>query len=118
MFWYTNQDPPPADSDTTNETWEYLQACHKLFESGFLSHDKVDNMDSPVLQNIDDGYKYFTSWLSTLLEEGKQLILYIILTYGHIYNTLDSDYPHVSSNQKSFLSWQSKLVNCFTNNLY
>ncbi|XP_065914376.1 uncharacterized protein [Dysidea avara] len=88
LFWYTNQDPLPADSDTTNETWEYLQACHKLFESGFLSHDKVDNMDSPVLQNIDDGYKYFTSWLSTLLEE-------------------DSDYPHVSSNQKSFLSWQT-----------
>jgi len=68
LFWYSNQDPPLVDSSAANETWEYLQACHNLFEIGFLSHDKVVNMDSPVLKNINDGYKYFTSWLSTLLE--------------------------------------------------
>ena len=71
LFWYSNLDPPPLDSSAANETWEYLQACHKLFEIGFLSHDKVVNMDSPMLNNINDGYKYFTSWLSTLLEQGK-----------------------------------------------
>ena len=54
--------------------WEYLQACHKLFEIEFLSHDKVKSMDSPVLKNIDDGFNYLTSWLSTLFEEGNKKI--------------------------------------------
>jgi len=44
----------------------------KLFEIGFLSHDKVASLDSPILKNIEDGCKYFTSWLSTLLEEGER----------------------------------------------
>ena len=69
LYWYVHQDPRPVDADATEETW---QACHKLFEIGFLSHDRVSSLDSPILKNIDDGYKYFTSWLSTLLEEGKK----------------------------------------------
>jgi len=69
LYWNVHQDP--ADADVTEETWQYLQAYHKLFEIGFLSHDKVTSIDSPILQSIEDGYKYFTSWLSTLLEEGK-----------------------------------------------
>ena len=71
LYWYVHQNPPPVDADTTKETWQYLQACHKLFEIGFLSHNKINSLDSPTLKNIDDGYKYFTSWLSTLLQEGK-----------------------------------------------
>ena len=72
LYWYVHQDPPPDDADATKETRQYLQAYHKLFKIGFLSHDKIDNLDSAVLKNINDGYKYFTSWLSMLLEEGKQ----------------------------------------------
>jgi len=70
LFWYVNQDPTPSDSDTTNETLTYLQACHNLFELGFLSHEKVTNMNSTVLKNIEKGYEYFSSWITTLLNEG------------------------------------------------
>jgi len=70
LYWYVHQEPPPADANTTEETLKYLKACHKLFESGFLAHDKIVSLDSPILKNIDEGYQYFTSWLSTLMTEG------------------------------------------------
>jgi len=72
LFWYVNQLPAPPDSDTTNETLQYLQACHNLFEQGFLSHEKITDMESEVLKNISIGYEHFSSWLSTLLTEGMQ----------------------------------------------
>ena len=84
LYWYVHQDPRPVDADATEETW---QACHKLFEIGFLSHDRVSSLDSPILKNIDDG--------------------------------VDSDYPHISSNQKAFLSWQSECYRlCIVNIKY
>ena len=49
---------------------QYLQACHNLFERGFLSHEKITSMESAVLKNIDTGYKYFSAWITTLLTEG------------------------------------------------
>lgn len=70
LYSYIHKEPPPADASSTSETLEYLQACHQLFETGFLSHEKITSLGSPVLQSIDKGYKYFTSWLSTLLREG------------------------------------------------
>ena len=51
-----------SDSDTTNETLTYLQACHSQFELGFLSYEKVINMDSTV--------QWFSSWVTKLLNEG------------------------------------------------
>ena len=67
LYSYIHKEPPPADASSTSETLKYLQACHQLFETGFLSHKKIISLDSPVLQSIDKGYKYLTSWLSTLL---------------------------------------------------
>lgn len=72
---HSHQDPLPENASATKETWEHLQACHRLLEAEFLSHDKVDSMGSPVLKNINDGFEYFTSWLSTLIEEGKHEII-------------------------------------------
>lgn len=89
LYSHIHQDPPPADVDATVETHKFLEACSLLFEKGFLSHEKVSSMDSTVLQSISSGYQYFTSWLSTLLSE-------------------DGQFPHTSSTQKAFLSWQSK----------
>jgi len=73
LYSYIHQDPPPADVDTAVETHKFLEACNLIFEKGFLSHEKVTSMDSNVLQNISNGYQYFTSWLSTLLSEGTPL---------------------------------------------
>jgi len=70
LYWYIHQDPPPTDAAMTQETLDYLQACSRIFESGFLSHQKITAEDSPVLKSINEGYQYFTSWLSTLLTEG------------------------------------------------
>ena len=72
LYAYVHQDPPPADVETTRETMKYLEACNNLFEKGFLCHEKITSSDSTVLQNISNGYNYFTTWLSTLLSEGMQ----------------------------------------------
>ena len=70
LYWYTHQEPIPSDANIVSETLQYLQACHNLFEEGFLSHERIINLESPVLKNITKGYEYFTSWLLTLLSEG------------------------------------------------
>ena len=72
LYAYVHQDPPPADAETTRETMKYLEACNNLFKKGFLCHEKITSLDSTVLQNISNGYNYFTTWLSTLLSEGMQ----------------------------------------------
>lgn len=74
LYWYIHQDPPPDDAVSNSETLDYLAACHKLFENGFLSHDKVCNNDSSVIRNINEGFEYFSSWLSSLLDDGTYII--------------------------------------------
>ena len=63
-----HQTPPPEDAVTTSETLAYLEACSKLFEQRFLSHDCIHNMDSKILKNRHKGYSYFSSWLNSILE--------------------------------------------------
>ena len=74
-----NQDPPPADAAEVQETLAYLEACSLLFEQGFLSHDRIRNLESEILQNITKGYDYFSGWLTSLLKEGTALLLYLQL---------------------------------------
>jgi len=74
-----NQDPPPADAAEVHETLAYLEACSLLFEQGFLSHDRIRNLESAILQNITKGYDYFSGWLTSLLKEGTALLLYLQL---------------------------------------
>ena len=52
LYAYVHQTPPPIDVAATSETLAYLEACNKLFEQGFLSHDRISNMDSQILRNI------------------------------------------------------------------
>ena len=70
LYVYIHQTPPPEDAATTLEAFTYLEACSKLFEKGFLSHDRIRSMDSKVLQNIQDGYSYFSRWLTAILDKG------------------------------------------------
>ena len=70
LHWYVHQDPPPADASMTSETLAYLEACHLLFEQGFLSHERIRNLDSEVLKNISKGYEYFSGWLTSILDKG------------------------------------------------
>ena len=90
LHWYANQNPPPLDSLKTIETLEYLTACHNLFESGFLSHEKIESLNSDAVQNIDTGYQYFASWLSEILDKGnKNYYLFISVEHIIVY-TLDN----------------------------
>lgn len=74
LYSYIHQEPPPPNVATTIEAHKYLEACSLMFEKGFLCHDKICSMDSTVLQNIFQGYKYFTTWISMLLFEGTILV--------------------------------------------
>ncbi|XP_065894808.1 uncharacterized protein [Dysidea avara] len=88
LYWYANQEPTPPDAGVASETLEYLEACSRLFEKGFLSHDCVRDMNSDVIKNINEGFSYFTDWLDAILQQ-------------------DPKFPHTSSTQRSFLSWQT-----------
>jgi hypothetical protein len=48
----------------------------------------IKNMDSRVLKSIDEGYSFFTNWMSSILEK-------------------DPEYDFTSTTQQKFLSWQT-----------
>lgn len=70
LYWYTHQAVLPEDNASVLEALKYLEACHKLFEKGFLSHERITSADCEVLKNINEGYTYFKDWISSILEKG------------------------------------------------
>jgi hypothetical protein len=48
---------------------EYLEACHKLFEEGILSHKTVSSTDKQVLVNMDKGFQFFQQWKAELSDK-------------------------------------------------
>ena len=44
------------------KTAEYLKACKNLFEKGMLFHDIIKSSNSPVLENMRQGFVYFERW--------------------------------------------------------
>ncbi len=48
----------------------YLEACSKVFENGFLSHERILDMDSKVLKSIEEGFSFFTKWLDQIIVSG------------------------------------------------
>ena len=53
-----------ADSD--EQTLLYLQQLHNLFERGIFFHRRVYQMDSSILNRMQEGYKYFSEWRTSL----------------------------------------------------
>ena len=70
---------PPDDAAGVSETLKYLEACSLLFEKGFLSHNKAESLNCEVLQNIENGYKYFSDWISAILQKGGNA--YLIMAF-------------------------------------
>lgn len=70
LYSYVNKTPAPADEKSAALTLQYLEACNKLFENGFLSHEKLFNMDNDILKSISKGYNFFTTWFTELMEKG------------------------------------------------
>ena len=77
-------DKDPADAASTERTLQYLEALNNLFEEGFLSHQQINSTSSPVLKQMEQGYKFFTAWLESLLAEG-------IYIHSNMYNYVDYD---------------------------
>ena len=70
LYDYTVQNPPPADVESVRATLKYLEACHKMFEKGLLSHEKVCTTDSKVMRSIREGYSFFVNWHKSLSKHG------------------------------------------------
>lgn len=68
LYSYANPDDEqqPQDADSVMATYNYLSAVRLLFEEGFLcskpGSSKIKDMDSPILQKIQEGYQYFKNW--------------------------------------------------------
>lgn len=74
--------------DSVLQCLQYLKACNKLFEEGFLSHELITNIESYALQNIREGYSFFPEW----------------------FNNLDSDardFKPTNSLERRFIAWQT-----------
>ena len=70
LFDYISQNP--LDAAETRATLQYLESCHKLFEKGFLSHNRILDTNSPILKSINEGYFFFTKWHKSLIKPGKR----------------------------------------------
>ena len=63
-------DTKPEDASSASLVLKYLKALNSLFENGFLSHEKIESSDSPLLQRMEAGYNVFVQWLDSALEKG------------------------------------------------
>ena len=63
---YKESNPPDA-----GKTIEYLDACRQLFERGILSHEKITDEHSSVLQNMSNGYNFYVGWADYAWEQGR-----------------------------------------------
>ena len=73
LHQYTTQDPEPEDVNSVKLTLQYLEACNRLFEKGCLSHEKICDTGSPVLDSISMGFSYFLKWHEALSKIRKYL---------------------------------------------
>ena len=72
LFEYTTREPPPPDRPSVQQTLAYLQACNSIFERGIIGKQAyVRSMTSPVIKNIDSGFKFFSTWADSLLCQGR-----------------------------------------------
>ena len=69
LYRHTHQELSPYDKEHVETTLNYLEACNKIFEKRFLSHDWVMSLESDVLKNISQGFKFFSGWLDAILKK-------------------------------------------------
>ena len=68
----------PPDKLNVCKTIEYLDGCRDLFERGILSHEKIVEEHSPVLQNMLNGFSFFVGWADYAWEQGEDFSKIII----------------------------------------
>lgn len=60
----------PPDEENVSKTIEYLDGCRDLFERGILSHEKIVDEHSPVLQSAFTDYSFVVGWANYAWEQG------------------------------------------------
>ena len=73
LHQYTTQVSEPEDVNSVKLTLQYLEACNRIFEKGFLCHEKICDTDSPVLHSISTGFSYFLKWHKKLSKKCRHL---------------------------------------------
>jgi len=65
---------------------QYLEACQSLFEFGILSHNKIKDNNSAVLNHMRDGIMFFMGWANICYIEGMNtiFIFYIFALLLHL----------------------------------
>ena len=111
LYHYVDEHPRAEDAKCTSLTLKYLEACNKLFEMGFLSHDKVLNMNSSVLKSIDDGFRFFTNRMNQIFEKGTLIIITLTPLRVYIFDIIDPSFDNKSPVQRKHFAWQSM---CYT----
>ena len=67
---YATATPLPSDTKEVLLVVDYLEACNKIFERGLLAHVRIPSYPNQILENMEQGYSFFTRWLDSLLENG------------------------------------------------
>jgi len=68
---FSESDPLPPDAASVKLTADYLDACNLIFERGILSRKTIKGVNSPVLENIKDGFQFFVDWFEKHKEKGE-----------------------------------------------
>ena len=71
---YATSSPPPHNAREVMYVVEYLEVCNKLFECEFLGHVCISTYPNAILNNMDEGFSFFTEWFNSLLVEGKSCV--------------------------------------------
>ena len=65
---------PVSDKVTSESTMlivEFLKVCNKMFEQGIIvKRAFIKDVSCPVIMNMEDGFKFFISWLDEKLSQG------------------------------------------------
>ena len=78
----------PHDYTSVTQSLGYLKACNALFENGYLSHNTINDVQSPVLASIAEGYTFFRNWFDTLDSDGRP-------------------FNPTNSTERRFIAWQT-----------
>ena len=86
-----------------------IKACHNLFEEGFLSHQRVNNLNSPIIHNIQKEMEFFEVWCHRHQQTGDLALLNMFM-FMHMHQTVK---PSRLSINKC-----SQTISCYFNNYY
>ncbi len=74
---YISSAPDTQNAQSADATRKYLEACYYLFERGILNNDiSLHKPDGFIIQQMERGQKFLTSWLDELLSTGSYIELY------------------------------------------